>query len=71
MLDKNYGGRFCIGIHCKAIFMIEIKLEGDGSWGATPNVFYNREEAEKEAKTLKQKYPFLSECRVVTRNEKE
>ena len=71
MLDKNYGERFCIGSHCITIFMIEIRLEGDGSWGATPKVFYNREEAEKEAEALKLKYPFVSECRVLLRKEKD
>ncbi len=70
-LDKNYGGRFCIGEHCRAIFMIEIKLDGDDSWGASPKAFYTIEEAEKEAEVLKQKYHFVSECRIVTKKEKE
>ena len=34
VLDKNYGGRFCIGRHCKTIFMIEVKVgKSDNSWG--------------------------------------
>ncbi len=47
MLDRNIGRRFCIGEHCRAIFMVEIKF-GD-EWGATPKQFYSKEEAETEA----------------------
>jgi len=67
----NHSKRFCIGEHCKPVFCVEIKLDGDGSWGATPKVFYNRDEAEKEIERLKQIYHFVSECRVVTRKGKE
>jgi hypothetical protein len=70
MLDKNYGGRFCIGEYCKTIFMVEIKFDGC-KWGATPNTFYSEEEAQKEVEALKIKYPFISEFRVVARKEKE
>ncbi len=72
VLDKNYGGRFCVGGHCKTIFMIELKVgNSNNSWGGGPKIFYSREEAEKEAEALKLKYPFVSECRVVLRKEKD
>ena len=73
MRDKNFGGRFCVGGHCKTIFMVEIRFDGDSNWGASPKTFYNKEEAEKEVEALKLKYPFLSEYKIVTRkiNEKK
>ncbi len=68
MLDKNYGGRFCIGSHCKTIFMIEVKVgNSNNSWGGGPKIFYSREEAEKQIEALKLKYPFVSEFRIVSR----
>ncbi len=70
MLDKNFGGRFCIGEHCRAVFMIEIKFDGY-DWGATPKMFYSEAEAKIELEILRQKYPFVSEWRIVTRKEKE
>ena len=70
ILDGNFTGRFCIGEHCKIVFMVEIKYDGS-KWGATPKRFYSEEEAEKEAELLKVKYPFISECRIVTRKEKD
>jgi len=70
MLDKNFGERFCIDGNCRTIFMVEIKLDGC-KWGATPKIFHSEEEADKEAITLKLRYPFISECRVITRKEKE
>ncbi len=51
---------------CRTIFMVEIKLDSS-KWGAIPKIFYSKEEADKEAEALKLKYPFFSECRVVTR----
>jgi len=69
-LDRNFDGRFCIDGHCETIFMVEISFDGF-EWGATPKIFSSKEEAEKEAKILKHKYSFLSECRVVTRNIEE
>ena len=40
ILDKNYGGRFCIGSHCKTIFMIEVKVgNSNNSWGGGPKYF--------------------------------
>ena len=69
MLDKNYGGRFCIGEHCKTVFMIEISFDGR-QWGATPKVFNSKEEAAEEAEVLKQKY-FASEYRIITRKVEE
>jgi hypothetical protein len=50
--------------HCRTIFKVEIKYDGS-NWGATPKIFYGKEEAEKEAEFLKTKYPFISQCRVV------
>jgi len=70
MLDKNFGERFCIDGDCRTIFMVEIKLNGS-EWGATPKIFYSEEEAEREAQVLKVKYPFVSECRVITRRVEE
>ncbi len=70
MLDKNFGGRFCIGRHCRTIFMVEITMDGR-RWGATRNIFYSKKEADQEAAVLRQIYPFISDCRVVTRKQKE
>ncbi len=70
LLDRNFAGRFCVDGHCTKIFMVEIKFDGN-NWGATPKTFYSEAEAKVEAELLKVKYPFLSECRVVTRKEKE
>ncbi len=72
MLDKNYGGRFCIGRHCKTIFMIEVRVgKSNNSWGGGPTIFYSREEAENHVEALKLKYPFVSEFRIVTRRIEE
>jgi len=72
ILDKNYRGRFCIGRHCETIFMIEVKVgKSNNSWGGGPQIFYTREEAEKQAEALKLKYPFVSEFRIVTRKIEE
>ncbi len=70
MLDKNFGGRFCIDGHCKTIFMVEIKFDGN-NWGTTPKIFDSEDEAKWEADILRMKYPFISEFRVVARKEKE
>ena len=70
MLDKNFGKRFCVDGDCRTIFMVEIRLDGC-KWGATPKIFHNRGEADKEAEILKLKYPFVSECRVITRRIEE
>ncbi len=67
ILDGNAARKFCIDGHCTTIFMVEI-LFGDFEWGATPKTFYIKEEAEEEAEALKVRYPFLSGCRVITRN---
>ncbi len=66
----NNSQRFCIDGHCRAIFMVEIKYYGSG-WGATPKIFYSEAEAQVEIALLKLKYPFISECRIVTRKQKE
>ncbi len=70
MLDSNFSGRFCVGERCKTIFMVEIKYDGS-KWGATPKKFYSEEEAKGEAEALKVRYPWISECRVISRKEKE
>ena len=70
ILDKNYGRRFCINSHCKTIFMVEIMMT-NGQWGTTPKVFQSEEEAQGEIAALKQKYAFLTECRVITRKIEE
>ncbi len=50
--------------------MVEIKYDG-AKWGATPNIFYSEAEAKVEAGVLRQRYPWIIECRVVARKEKE
>ncbi len=50
--------------------MVEIKYDGS-KWGATPKKFYSEEEAKGEAEALKVRYPWISECRVISRKEKE
>ena len=70
ILDSNFSGGFCVGKHCKTIFMVVIKYDGS-DWGATPKVFYSEKEAKLEVEMLRQKYPFISELRVVERKEKE
>ena len=70
MLDKNFGKRFCIDGNCKTVFMVEVRQDSS-EWGATPKIFYVKEEPENEAEVLKLKYPFLSECRVITRRMEE
>ncbi len=64
VLDKNFGGKFCIGNHCKTIFMIEIKFDGS-EWGAIPKIFHAEAEAQQEIEALKLKYPFISEYRII------
>jgi hypothetical protein len=56
--------------HCRTIFKIEINYDGS-KWQPTPKIFYSKEEAEKECEALKQKYTFISKCRVLTRREKD
>jgi len=60
----------CIDEDCKTIFVVEIRQPGS-EWGPTPKVFDSKEEAEKEVKGLKKKYPFLDGCRVVSRKIEE
>jgi len=66
VLDRNLGGRFCTDEDCKTVYMVEIRNNGS-TWGATPKILLGKDQAEKEAQRLKEKYPFVSECRVVTR----
>ncbi len=70
ILDGNFTGRFCIGDHCKTIYMVEIKFDGS-KWGTTPKTFYSEAEAKLEVEILRAKYPFITELRVVARKEKE
>ncbi len=70
ILDSNFSGRFCFGRHCKTIYMVEIKYDGS-KWGATPKMFYSEVEAKAEAEMLRQRYPWITELRIVTRKEKE
>ncbi len=65
-LDRNLGGRFCTDEDCKTVYMVEIRHDGS-TWGATPKIFSGKDQAEKEAQRLNEKYHFVSECRVVTR----
>lgn len=53
------------------IFMVEIKMEDSDTWGASPKIFDDKEKAEDFAKALKEKYPIISECRVVARKIEE
>ncbi len=62
--------RFCTDGHCKTVFMVEIKFDGN-NWGTSPKIFYSEAEANVEVELLKLKYPFLSGCRVVTRQIEE
>lgn len=71
MLDKNFGERFCIDGHCRQVFMVEIRIDGDSKWGATPKIFNSKAEAEKEVEILKQRYSFVSEFRIMTRRTEE
>ncbi len=50
--------------------MVEITIDGL-RWGATRMIFYSKKEADQEAAALRAMYPFVSECRVVTRKEKD
>ena len=56
--------------HCRTIFIVKIKYDGS-KWQATPKIFYSKEEAEKECEALKQKYTFISKCRVLTSRREE
>jgi hypothetical protein len=50
-------------------FVVEIKIED--TWGMSPKIFDDKEKAEDFVRALKQKYPMISECRVVTRQIEE
>jgi len=70
VLDRNLGEAFCTDVQCKTVYTVEIKHNGS-KWGATPKIFCTKEEAKREAEALKVKYPFVSECRVITRRMEE
>ncbi len=54
------------------IFIVEAKIREDGffMWGSTSKEFHSREEAEKKIERLKEKYSFVYDYRVVTREKK-
>ncbi len=70
ILDRNLLGKFCIGGHCKTVYIIEIRYNGS-VWAATPKTFYSREEAETEIEMFRKKYSFIDKFRVVERKERE
>ncbi len=70
ILDKNLGGIFCLNDHCRTVFMVEITLDGN-RWGATPKMFDSEEAAQNEGGEIRQKYPFVCGCRVITRKIEE
>ncbi len=69
-LDANFTGRFCTDGHCKKIFMVEISFD-DFKWGATPRIFDTEHQAKREIEALKHRYPFITEYRIVEKEEKE
>jgi len=50
--------------------MIEVRQDRS-KWGATPKIFYAKEEAKEQVEVLKLKHPFISEFRIVTRKIEE
>ena len=47
----------------ESTFVVEIKINSS-EWQTTPKIHQTKEDAEKEAKALKLKYPFVRECRI-------
>ncbi len=70
ILDRNLLGKFCMGGHCKTVYIVEIRYNGS-VWAATPKMFYSREEAETEIEIFRKKYSFIDKFRIVERKEKE
>ncbi len=68
-LDKDLRKRFCVGEHCKEIFMIEVMIFGD--WGATAKTFHTEEEARKELARLENEYPEMFQLRIVSRKKRD
>ncbi len=68
-LDKDLRKRFCVGEHCKTIFMIEVMIFND--WGSTAKTFHTEEEAQEELARLEYEYPDFFKFRIVTRKEKD
>ncbi len=68
-LDEDLRKRFCIGEHCKTIFMIEVMTFGE--WGATAKTFHTEEEAQKEIGRLENEYPGIFKFRIISRKEKD
>ncbi len=69
-LDKDLRKRFCVGEHCKTVFMIEVLI--DNKWeGSTAKTFYVEEEAQKELARLEDEYAGIFKLRIVSRKEKE
>jgi len=69
ILDKDLRKRFCVGDHCRTIFMIEVMISD--KWGATAKSFYTEEEAQKELARLEYEYPDMFKFRIVSRKEKD
>ncbi len=70
ILDKDFRKRFCVGEHCKTVFMIEVMI--DNKWaGSTAKTFYVEEEAQKELARLQDEYAGIFKLRIVSRKEKE
>ncbi len=70
MTKNSQKRKKCTDGDCETIFVVEIRQAGS-KWGTTPKVFESKEEAEKEAERLKEQYPFLDGCRVVSRKIEE
>ncbi len=68
-LDKDLRKKFCVGEHCKEIFMIEVMIFGD--WGATAKTFHTEEEAQKELARLENEYPEMFQLRIVSRKKRD
>ena len=69
ILDKDLRKRFCVGDHCRTIFMIEVMISDE--WGATAKSFHTEEEAQKELARLEYEYPDMFKFRIVSRKEKD
>ena len=68
-LDKDLRKRFCVGEHCREIFMIEVMINGE--WGSTAKTFHTEEEARKELARLEYEYPDIFEFRIVSRKKRD
>ncbi len=69
-LEKNFRKRFCTDGDCRKIFMVEICIS-NFKWGAFPRMFNSEKEANQEIESLKHKYPFISNFRIVEKKERD